>query len=169
MRVTHQFQENNNGLHPEAQTVLMGIIQNQCHFKMTDPLSFRNESFRLIMDKSQAKLSFWNDKALPFRNDGWCTFRNDRSHFEMIRPLSFRNDRMLFSSIWWITISSKCRWPSFWNEDKGLLALCWLSKRQSYLLSFKNDFAAKKIVISKRQQPQKSIETLSFQKDRRFL
>ena len=110
---------------------------------MTDPPSFRNESFRLIMDKSQAKLSFWNDKALPFRNDGWCTFRNDRSHFEMIRPLSFRNDGMLFSSIWRMTVSSKYRWPSFWNEDKGLLALCLLSEWQSYLLSFKNDLLRK--------------------------
>ena len=54
-------------------------------------LSFRNESFRLIIDESLAKLSFWNDIALSFRND-WC--------------LSFRNDGWTVSSKWWLTFAS---------------------------------------------------------------
>lgn len=169
MRVKYQFQENNNGLHPEAQTVLMGIFKISVISKWQSPYHFEMSHSDSSWINLRQNCRFEMIKPYPFE-------MMDDALFEMIdliskwfAPLSFRNDGMLFSSIWRMTVSSKCRWPTFWNEDKGLLALCLLSEWQSYLLSFKNDFAAKKIVISKRQQPQKSIETLSFQKDRRFL
>ena len=155
MRVKYQFQENNNSLHPEAQTVLMGTFKISVISKWQIPYHFEMSHSDSSWINHRQNCRFEMIKPCPFE-------MMDDALFEMIRPLSFRNDGMLFSSIWRMTVSSKCRWPTFWNEDKGLIALCWLSKRQSYLLSFKNDFAAKKIVISKRQQPQKSIETLSL-------
>lgn len=46
-----EFQENNNGLRfLRRPSFLMGIFFYECHFQMTDPLSFRNESFRFILD-----------------------------------------------------------------------------------------------------------------------
>ena len=89
-------------------------------------------------DLSQAKLSFWNDAALSFRNDGlalfskwrWLSFWNDdcylfemtiafsskwwiACHFEMIDDFLFERS-MAFSSIW--------RWCSL--REMGLDALC---------------------------------------------
>ena len=46
-----EFQENNNGLHfSRRPSFLMGIFFYECRFQMTDSLSFRNESFRFILD-----------------------------------------------------------------------------------------------------------------------
>ena len=46
-----EFQENNNGLHfSRRPSFLMGIFFYECHYQMTDSLSFRNESFRFILD-----------------------------------------------------------------------------------------------------------------------
>ena len=46
-----EFQENNNGLHfSRRPSFLMGIFSYECHFQMTDSLSFRNESHRFILD-----------------------------------------------------------------------------------------------------------------------
>ena len=46
-----EFQENNNGLHfSRRPSFLMGIFLYECHFQMTYPLSFRNESHRFILD-----------------------------------------------------------------------------------------------------------------------
>ena len=46
-----EFQENNNGLHfSRRPSFLMGIFFYKCHFQMTYPLSFRNESHRFILD-----------------------------------------------------------------------------------------------------------------------
>ena len=46
-----EFQENNNGLHfSRRPSFLMGIFFYECHFQMTDSLSFRNESHRFILD-----------------------------------------------------------------------------------------------------------------------
>ena len=46
-----EFQENNNGLRfLRRPWFLMGIFFYECHFKMTNSLSFRNESHRLIFD-----------------------------------------------------------------------------------------------------------------------
>ena len=46
-----EFQENNNGLHfSRRPSFLMGIFFYECHFRMTDSLSFRNESHRFILD-----------------------------------------------------------------------------------------------------------------------
>ena len=49
--VKFEFQENNNGLHfARRPSFLMGIFLYECHFQMTYPLSFRNESHRFILD-----------------------------------------------------------------------------------------------------------------------
>ena len=46
-----EFQENNNGLHfSRRPSFLMGIFFYECHYPMIDSLSFRNESFRFILD-----------------------------------------------------------------------------------------------------------------------
>ena len=46
-----EFQENNNGLRfLRKPSFLMGIFFYECHFQMTNSLSFRNESFRFILD-----------------------------------------------------------------------------------------------------------------------
>ena len=46
-----EFQENNNGPRfLRRPSFLMGIFFYACHFQMTDSLSFRNESFRFILD-----------------------------------------------------------------------------------------------------------------------
>ena len=46
-----EFQENNNGLHfSRRPSFLMGIFFYECRFRMTDSLSFRNESHRFILD-----------------------------------------------------------------------------------------------------------------------
>ena len=46
-----EFQENNNGLRfSRRPSFLMGIFFYECHFQMTDSLSFRNESHRFILD-----------------------------------------------------------------------------------------------------------------------
>ena len=46
-----EFQENNNGLRfSRRPSFLMGIFFYECHFQMTYPLSFRNESHRFILD-----------------------------------------------------------------------------------------------------------------------
>ena len=50
-KVKFEFQENNNGLHfSRRPSFLMGIFFYECHFKMIDSFSFRNESFRFILD-----------------------------------------------------------------------------------------------------------------------
>ena len=46
-----EFQENNNGLRfLRRPSLLMGLFFYECHYQMTDSLSFRNESFRFILD-----------------------------------------------------------------------------------------------------------------------
>ena len=46
-----EFQENNNGLRfLRRPSFLMGIFFYECHYQMTDSLSFRNESHRFILD-----------------------------------------------------------------------------------------------------------------------
>ena len=46
-----EFQENNNGLRfLRRPSFFMGIFFYECHYQMTDSLSFRNESFRFILD-----------------------------------------------------------------------------------------------------------------------
>ena len=45
------FQENNNGLRfLRRPSFFMGIFFYECHYPMTDSLSFRNESYRFIFD-----------------------------------------------------------------------------------------------------------------------
>ena len=49
--VKFEFQENNNGLRfSRRPSFLMGIFLYECHFQMTYPSSFRNESHRFILD-----------------------------------------------------------------------------------------------------------------------
>ena len=49
--VKFEFQENNNGLHFSGRpSFLLGIFFYECRFQMTYPLSFRNESFRFILE-----------------------------------------------------------------------------------------------------------------------
>ena len=66
-----EFQENNNGLHfSRRPSFLMGIFFYECHFQMTYPLSFRNESHRLIFDL-------------------WLINGRQNYRFEMIAPCPF--------------------------------------------------------------------------------
>ena len=66
-----EFQENNNGLHfSRRPSFLMGIFSYECHFQMTDSLSFRNESHRLIFDL-------------------WVINGRQNYRFEMIAPCPF--------------------------------------------------------------------------------
>ena len=117
---------------------LMGIFFYECHYPMTDSVSFRNESHRLIFDL-------------------WVINHRQNYRFEMIAPLSLQNDGLALSSRWWWTVSSKwwstvtSRWlmirssKDWWLslryeddalfERKGFEALCLLSKWQSFLLS----------------------------------
>ena len=76
---------------------LMGIFFYECHFQMTDSLSFRNESYRLIFDlwviNHRQNYRFEMIAPLSFRYDGCQSFRNDDgSLFEMIDGLSLRDD-----------------------------------------------------------------------------
>ena len=66
MRVKYQFQENNNGLHPEAQTVLMGI------FKIS------------VISKWQIPYHF----EMSHSDSSWIYHRQN-CRFEMIKPYPF--------------------------------------------------------------------------------
>ena len=77
-----EFQENNNGLHfSRRPSFLMGIFFYECHFQMTNSLSFRDESQRLIFD-------LW----VIYRRQNYRFEMMPHCRFEMMDGLSFRND-----------------------------------------------------------------------------
>ena len=89
----------------------MGIFFYECHYQMTNSLSFRNESFRFILDQwvinHRQNYRFEMMPHCLFEMMDWLSFRNDDSFlFEMMDCLSPRDDydflferSMVFSSI----------------------------------------------------------------------
>ena len=79
----------------------MGIFFYECHYQMTDSLSFRNESYRLIFDL-------------------WVINHRQNYRFEMMPTLSLRNDGLPVTSRWLMMFSSKVWWLSLRYEDDVL-------------------------------------------------
>ena len=73
----------------------MGIFFCECRFQMTDSLSFRNESFRFILDQ----WVIYHRQNYRFEMITPCPFEMiDGFRFEMADGLSLRNDRWTVAS-----------------------------------------------------------------------
>ena len=147
--------------------------------------SFRNDPHRFIVDLCQ----IYDRQNYRFEMIAHCLF-------EMTDRLSFRYDGRTLSSEWLDDDHfDMIKIFSFWNDDKpalckgwGFDALCLLSKRQSFSLSYKKDcitltsfqreydriseryfLLMKKTGNSEKTAPQKTLEILSFQKEAHFV
>ena len=81
MRVTYQFQENNNGLHPEAQTVLMGIFKISVISKWQIPYHFEMSHSDSSWINHRQNCRFEMIRSCPFE-------MMDDARFEMIDLIS---------------------------------------------------------------------------------
>ena len=158
----------------------MGIFFYACHFQMTDSLSFRNESHRLIIDlrviNHRQNYRFEMMPHCRFEMVDWLSFRNDDgSLFEMMDGLSLRKiDGFPFDMKMMLSSRGKDLRPSvyFRNDShfsyhrrKMLCPVVFTFKRtdnfkeRPYIFgndsSFRND-----------RLPPKTLEILSFIKDR---
>ena len=137
MRVKYQFQENNNGLHPEAQTVLMGIFKISVISKWQIPYHFEMSHSDSSWINLRQNCRFEMIKPYPFemmgcfslRYDGCLSLRNaDGRLFEMrtrdwVPSVDYLNDSHISCHLRMILLQKR---SSFRNDNnrKSLSKLC---------------------------------------------
>ena len=170
----------------------MGIFFYECHFKMTNSLSFRNESHRLIFDlwviNHRQNYRFEMMRHCRFEMMDGPSFRNDDG-------LSLRNDGRTVTSRWLMILSLR-KIDGFPFDMKMMLSSRGKDLRPS--VYFRNDshfsyhrrkilcpvvFTFKRIDHFKKRPyifgndswfrndrlPPKTLEILSFQKENSFV